>query len=172
MINILEELQELWLLTDKEKLELVAEQIAINNKSLVVGLGAGRMGYSMQAFVMRLSHLGFKSFMIGDTSLPRIDSKSLVLINSSSGETPSILLYAQQARDENSNIITFTAEANSTIANLSNLIMPIPKIATNQIMKTIYEQYTYLLFDYLAALILDKSGLDKGWVINNHSILE
>ena len=172
MINILEELQELWLLTDKEKLELVAEQIAINNKSLVVGLGAGRMGYSMQAFVMRLSHLGFKSFMIGDTSLPRIDSKSLVLINSSSGETPSLLLYAHQARDENSNIITFTAEANSTIANLSNLIMPIPKIATNQIMKTIYEQYTYLLFDYLAALILDKSGLDKGWVINNHSILE
>ena len=44
------------------------------------------MGYSIQAFIMRLSHLGYPAFMIGDMSLPRIGSDDLVIVNSILGK--------------------------------------------------------------------------------------
>ena len=62
----------------------------------IIGLAAGRMGYSLRAFIMRLNHMGFNASMIGDTNVPRVRQNSILFINSSSGETPSILLFAEQ----------------------------------------------------------------------------
>src|SRR5512137_2637182 len=56
----------------------------------IIGLGAGRMGYSLRAFIMRLSHIGFNASMIGDTNVPRCDENTLCIVNSSSGNTDSI----------------------------------------------------------------------------------
>ena len=136
MINILNELNLAWKQADLVELENLVDFILRKKSNSFVGLGAGRMGYSLQSFIMRLSHLGLKSFMIGDTTVPRINENSVVLINSSSGETESIKLYAQQ------------------------------------IMKTIYEQYSFLLFDHLVMMLINKLQLDKELIETNHSILE
>ena len=37
--------------------------LSATNKS-IFGLGAGRMGYSLRAFIMRLSHLGYNAYML------------------------------------------------------------------------------------------------------------
>ena len=64
-----------------------------SRKLKFIGLGAGRMGYSLKAFIMRLSHMGYNATFIGDTNVPRVTSNTVVFVNSSSGETPSIALY-------------------------------------------------------------------------------
>lgn len=145
---------------------------AVENNSKIIGIGAGRMGYSLRAHVMRLSHLGLNTYFIGDTSLPRIDEKSVVIINSSSGETPTNILYTQQASMAGSFIISFTSNRQSTIAGLSDLVIEYPVIETHQLMKTIYEQFTYLLFDYAIEELVRKLDLNRNFITKNHSILE
>lgn len=145
---------------------------AFRNKKDIIGIGAGRMGYSLRAHIMRLSHIGYNAYFIGDTTLPRIDSNSIVVINSSSGETPTNILYAQQASRAGSFIITVTSNKESTIAKLSDLVVETPKLESHQLMKTIYEQYSYLLFDYVSESVVTKLELDRNIITHNHSILE
>lgn len=143
----------------------------INGKTFV-GLGAGRMGYSLRAHIMRLSHLGCVSYMIGDTTLPRVNESSVILVNSSSGETPSNVLLATQAKDAGSHIITFTCNPKSTLGKMADNCYVIPISHGKQLMKSAYEQYTYLLLDALAEDLKSNCAIDTDFVNNNHSILE
>jgi len=172
MENILKELRTCWEGTSKEEINSFVSLLSEEKYSEIVGLGAGRMGYSLRAFIMRLTHLGFAGYMIGDTNVPRVSASSIVLINSSSGETPSILLYAKQAKKAGAKLLLLTANPNSKIAEISDCIITIPNVCTEQLMKTIFEQYSFILFDYIASEILCKKSLDVSYVNNNHSILE
>ena len=145
---------------------------ALHNNKNIIGIGAGRMGYSLRAHIMRLSHIGYNAYFIGDTTLPRIDKNSVIIINSSSGETPTNILYARQASEAGSYIITITTNKNSTIGKLSDLVVEIPVLESHQLMKTIYEQYSYILFDYVAESIVTNLALDRKVITHNHSILE
>jgi 6-phospho-3-hexuloisomerase len=172
MDRIFLELQSIWAGTDKDRLHDLIELLLNSKDKLIVGLGAGRMGYSLQSFIMRLSHLGFKSFMIGDTNLPRVDSDSIAIVNTSSGETPSIRLYVEQCKNAGVIVMALTANPKSSIALLADIVVTVPEIESNQLMKTVYEQYSFLLFDYIVEEILKLSKLDVNWVEQNHSILE
>ena len=138
----------------------------------IIGLAAGRMGYALRSFIMRLSHMGFNASMIGDTNVPRVKENSVIFVNSSSGETPSIVLYVEQAAKENGKIFLTSCEKNSTIAKFANSIIQIPKINSVQLMKSPYEQFSMLLYDYFIFSLVESLGLDKNIISNNHSILE
>ena len=145
---------------------------SLNANKVIVGIGAGRMGYSLRAHIMRLSHIGYNAYFIGDTTTPRIDSNSLIIINSSSGETPTNILYAQQASTAGAFIITITSNKESTIAKLSDLVVETPALESHQLMKTIYEQYSYILFDYITESVVTNLKLNRNIITHNHSILE
>jgi 6-phospho-3-hexuloisomerase len=155
----------------EEQFDNVCKILASTNRP-IFGLGAGRMGYSIRAFIMRLSHLGYPAFMIGDTNLPRIQRGDLVFINSSSGETPSIKLFAEQAKREGAKIVLVTAKNDSSIAKIADTSIYYKSIKSKQLMKTYHEQLTWLIFDAISMKVFDLKDLDRGWVENNHSILE
>lgn len=122
--------------------------ILLKNPDLkIIGLGAGRMGYSLRAFIMRLGHMGFNATMIGDTNVPSADENTLVIVNSSSGETPSIILLAKKAKQNGAFILTFTIHTGSTLGSMADMTMAYGAVMTAQPMKTFYEQYTYIMFD-------------------------
>ena len=171
MKMIFDELNILWDSIDHAQLAAVVEEI-VKCKGNIICLGAGRMGYAVQSFAMRLSHLGFKAFMIGDTTLPRVGEGDLIVVNSSSGETPSIVLLAKLARDHGGRLICFTSDARSTLAEMSEIVIVYQKYKSLQLMKSIYEQFSFLLFDYISREVFIASGIEKNWVEHNHSILE
>lgn len=172
MKEIFNELNDLYKDISEEQISNVVNLLLESQDQKIIGLGAGRMGYSLQAFIMRLSHIGFKAYMIGDTTLPRIDSKSIILVNTSSGETPSILLLAKQAKDAGSTLVCFTTNKSSSIGAISDHVVEVKKIESTQLMKSIYEQFSYLLFDYVSNKIFIKGNFKKTEVERNHSILE
>ena len=116
--------------------------------------------------------MGFPAFMIGDTSFPKIDERSLVIVNSSSGETPTMKLFVDQAIKCNGKIVVITANEKSELAKKSNYVIVYKVDKTNQIMKTVYEQFTFLLFDWVAERIIIKNKLNRSEVSENHSISE
>jgi len=171
MEKIFSELTEMYKTIEPNSKDLIAKEI-LSCEGVVVGLGAGRMGYALQAFIMRLSHLGYESYMIGDTSLPRIGSNDLVIVNSSSGETPSILLLAKIAQQAGARIILVTGNSDSSLAKISDLTITYENIRTEQLMKTVYEQFSFLFFDSCAALLAELGTLTVSDIEVNHSILE
>ena len=60
---IFKELKELAASLEEREIKQFINEI-IKCKGSIIGIGAGRMGYALQAFVMRLSHLGYNSYMI------------------------------------------------------------------------------------------------------------
>jgi 6-phospho-3-hexuloisomerase len=172
MFLVFEELKQMWEGTDQKAVDDFIDLMCASRSRVIVGLGAGRMGYAIQSFVMRVSHLGYRSYMIGDTTLPRVDEDTIVVVNTSSGETPSIKLYVEQCKDANCHIVVLTAGVNSSIAALADLVITMPKLGSDQLMKTAYEQYTFILLDHIAQSVFLKSNLDRAWVEQNHSILE
>lgn len=138
----------------------------------VIGLGAGRMGYSLRSFIMRLSHMGIRASMIGDTNVPRVRENTVVIVNSSSGETPSVLQYVNQAAVEGGKIYSTTCNAESSIGVKSQSVITMPTISSGQLMKSPYEQFSMLLYDYLVIRLMLDLDLDPAVVSHNHSILE
>jgi 6-phospho-3-hexuloisomerase len=168
---IFEELSLLWSSVDQKELENIVKEINSCNGSIFC-LGAGRMGYAIQAFSMRLSHLGYSSYMIGDTTLPRIKEGDLVIINSSTGETPSIVLLAQIAKQYGGRLVVISSNKKSTLSSFADMHINYEKIQSNQLMKTVYEQFSFLLLDKIAFDVFELSGRELDFVENNHSVLE
>lgn len=151
---------------------LIAKIQSQYHKGKIIGLAAGRMGYSLKSYIMRLSHLGFDAYMIGDTTLPRIGSKDVVIINSSSGNTPTMQLYAEQAKTVGAYVILLTAQHDSNISKISDLTVLYQVSENNHLMKSIYEQFSFLFLDYLAHILASKSEMTIEQIEQNHSILE
>ena len=171
MKKIFCELEELWQSISSEQCESFISVISDTNKNIIC-IGAGRMGFAIKSFAMRLSHLGYNSFMIGDTNLPKINAGDIVIVNSSSGETPTVVLLAKIAQTSKARLLVLTSNADSTLGRMANIKITYKAIISEQLMKSAYEQFTFLLFDYLACKIFDRIGVEKNWVENNHSILE
>ncbi|MGZ4892148.1 MAG: SIS domain-containing protein, partial [Halobacteriota archaeon] len=62
---------------------LAAQQ---NHKRLFV-MGAGRSGLVVKGFAMRLMHLGFNVYVVGETVTPAVETDDLLIVISGSGET-------------------------------------------------------------------------------------
>ena len=146
--------------------------LAKRHSTTLIGLGAGRMGYSLRAFIMRLGHMGLRASMIGDTDVPKCDKKTTVIINSSSGETPSMLLFAKQAKNAGTFVILITSKEKSSISKFANFVFCYNERYSSQVMKTLYEQFTYLFFDKLASDLQKKLDIPDSFMECNHSILE
>lgn len=143
------------------------------NHKKIICVGAGRMGYSIRAFAMRLMHLGFNNVsFIGDTNVPYADSDTLVIFNTSSGNTPTNVLYAKQAYDNGSTIFVITEKKDSNIIKYANLSIILNEIESKQPMKTRSEQSSYIFFDILVMLIMQRANLKNDSLVKNHSILE
>src|SRR3989344_7755820 len=67
--------------------------------------GAGRSGLVAKAFGMRLSQLGLKAFVVGETTTPPVRKGDSLVAISSSGKTASILSIAHKAKSEGAKII-------------------------------------------------------------------
>ena len=172
MERILAELRALAKATDWTDIDDFAKHLAAFSEQKVVGLGAGRMGYSLRAFIMRLAHMQYDVSMIGDTNVKRLDQQSAVVVNSSSGETKSIRLYCEQAKDAGATLFTVTCNPQSSIGLMSDHIIAMPVIESGQPMKTVYEQFSLLLFDEIAFNIQQNLGKSFRDLEQTHSLLE
>ena len=65
-----------------------------------------------------------------------------------------------------------TSGRGSTLANIADRVIYYEKIETMQLMKTVYEQFSYLLFDSCSSLLAEIGTLSVSEIETNHSVLE
>ena len=108
---------------DKESIKKTIEYI-MNADSIFI-TGAGRSGLVGKAFAMRLMHLGFTSYVVGESTTPAVHKNDVVIAISGSGETRSISDLGRIAKDIGATLITVTSNKDSTLGHISDATLEI-----------------------------------------------
>jgi 6-phospho-3-hexuloisomerase len=75
---------------------------------------------------MRLMHLGFRSFVLGETITPSIGEGDLLIAISGSGTTSLVVAAAEAAKMMKSRVVAVTSFRDSPLAKLSDLVVNVP----------------------------------------------
>jgi 6-phospho 3-hexuloisomerase len=98
---------------------LAAQQ---DHKRLFV-MGAGRSGLVVKGFAMRLMHLGFNVYVVGETVTPAVETDDLLIVISGSGETKSINEMSALAKAKGTRLAAVTSNRDSTLGTISDAIV-------------------------------------------------
>lgn len=82
--------------------------------------GTGRSGLVAKAFAMRLMHLGFSAYVVGETISPAITANDCILAISGSGETSNIVSACKIAKKLGANVLAVTSYSESTLGKLAD----------------------------------------------------
>jgi 6-phospho-3-hexuloisomerase len=162
----------------KEVHELFLE---IQNANKIVCCGAGRVGMAIKGFAMRLGHMGYQTYNLGDTTVPSIGKGDLFIVASGSGETQTIYDLVQIAKKNEAKIFLITGNKDSRIGKLANKHIkviapsktkPVEGFTSIQPMTTLNEQSLSILFDAIVLYIMEQTGETHDSMWNRHSNLE
>ena len=126
---IIETLKEVIDKLDREAIKAMLQKTIDGNQVFV--MGAGRSGLVAKAFAMRLMHLGFSVYVVGETTTPAVLPQDVVFAISGSGETRTIADLGKLAKDIGSTLITITSKKDSTLGRISDIAVIIPRKTKN-----------------------------------------
>lgn len=159
-----------------------------DKKVLVVGVG--RSGLVGRAFAMRLMHLGFKSYVLGETITPSVTVGDLLVAISGSGTTSMVVTAAEAAKKMNAKVVAITSYRDSPLAKYADLVVQVPgrtKLArmddyfARQILGlheplaplgTLFEDTTMVLLDSIIAELMYRLNKTEDELKQRHANIE
>lgn len=174
--RIIQEMDMLAGQVDGQQLETLASVIR-SARRIFVG-GAGRSGFSAKAFANRLMHLGFTVYVVGETTTPAIGAGDLLLICSGSGETSGLKTVAEKAKRYGANCAAMTIHRDSSIGSLADHLVILPGTSKKeqgdsiQPMGTSFEQLSWLTFDSVVLILMDRLHRTSEEMFSRHANLE
>ncbi len=156
----------------------------------VLVVGAGRSGLVGKAFAMRLMHLGFQVYVLGETINPNVGEGDMVIVISGSGKTTVPLAAAQMAKSLNAKVVAVTSQEESPLAQTSDLVVDIPgrediaaedEYHMRQLkgqheslapMGTMFEDTTMIFLDSIIAELMNRLGLSVDSMRLRHATIE
>lgn len=144
--------------------------------------GAGRSGFAVRGFAMRMMHMGLNSYVVGETCTPNIDETGLLVVCSGSGSTKSLVNHAQKAKEVGAKVALITIDPESPIAKMADVVIeisaPSPKSAkpgevkSIQPMGSLFEQSEALYMDTLILRLMEKKHMDSDTMFGRHANME
>ena len=118
--DLIESVRESLMRVDLDQVEkMMVEMLASTDRRILV-VGAGRSGLIGRAFAMRLMHLGFQVYVMGETITPSIGRGDLVIALSGSGTTKIVVTAVEIGKTVGAKIIAITSYADSDLAKLAD----------------------------------------------------
>lgn len=176
---IIDEIKSVLLKVNENEVDAFITEILKSNK--IVVCGAGRVGMAIRGFGMRLGHLGFTAFTLGDSTVPSIAETDLLVVASGSGETQTIFDLVSVAKKNNARIVAVTGNPDSRIGKLANVIVKLDApsktkkvdgFISMQPMTTLNEQCLGIFFDAVVLKMMEIMGETHDTMWKRHSNLE
>jgi len=98
---------------------------ALTGANRVFVMGAGRSGLVAKGFAMRLMHLGFQSFVVGETITPSFGVDDAMVIFSGSGRTKTVVDIATTAKEIGGKLCVITANPTGGVATMADVVVEI-----------------------------------------------
>lgn len=169
-------------LNNVDTLQAIKLSENIKNAKRIFISGTGRSGLVGKMFGMRLMHIGFNVFIVGETITPSIEKDDLVILISGSGSTDSQKQFGIKAKDIDAKVALITTNKESIIGKISDSILIIPAATKKRLSKepeTIqplgsqFDQSAHLLLDSIIVYLLkDAENKDNDSLVNKHANLE
>ena len=154
----------------------------LNTSNAIFSCGAGRSGFMVKGFAMRLMHMDKTSYVVGETCTPNITKDDVLVICSGSGKTASLVNYANKAKEIGAKIVLVTINVNSTIADMADIVIEIPAVSPKsdvqgsvksiQPMGSLFEQSEGIYLDIVIMLLMEKLGYSSDTMFTRHANLE
>ena len=179
------------IISEEEKNKMIEALVdAYNRGARILVMGAGRSGLVGKAFAMRLLHLGFQVYVLGETIVPRIKEGDAVIAISGSGRTRLIVTAAEAAKHVGAKIIALTTYPDSPLGKLADIVVRLPgrtKIAkeedyfARQILGiheplaplgTLFEDTSLVFLDSVVVELMNKLGKTEEDLRNAHANIE
>lgn len=164
----------------QEDLEALVNLIIQAKRIFVVG--AGRSGFVARAFSNRLMHLGLTVYFVGEPTTPSIQKGDLLVVGSGSGETGSLKTMAQKAAAQGAYVATVTIFPEATIGSIADVVIMVPgvtpksdlenNVTSIQPMGNIFEQTTWLVYDAVIMMLMEKFGKGEEEMFKLHANME
>ena len=179
-VKAVQELSETLSAVNDENCETMLQEI-MNAKKIFL-TGGGRSLLALKCFAMRLMHLGFEVYVVGDITTPAFEAGDLLIVGSGSGETSGSVNTAQKAKSLGGKVALVTTRGESTLAKISDCVVVIPaytdKVKTNAAKQPVlpggsmFEQALLVLGDTLVLPLAKKVGVRIDQPFSRHSNLE
>jgi 6-phospho-3-hexuloisomerase len=138
--------------------------------------GQGRSGLVARCFAMRLMHLGFSSYVVGETTTPGIGKKDLLIICSCSGRKHITLELVRQARQSEAAVFALTASRESPLVRLVHRLIFFPlvsqKDAPEELLGSLFEQSLFLYLEGVVLFLMRKMKISEQDMLRRHTNLE
>lgn len=85
--------------------------------------GAGRSGLIARAFAMRLLHLGFDVYVVGETVTPALHRGDTLVVFSGSGKTHTMATFCKTVKELGGFICHITASPDSAISSIADCVV-------------------------------------------------
>ncbi|NRG43055.1 SIS domain-containing protein [Rathayibacter sp. VKM Ac-2835] len=109
--------------------------------------GMGRSGRVASMSAMRLMHLGFDSFTVGESTTPALEAGDGLVVFTASGTTASVLAHVELAKRLDAVVVAITRSYDNPVARLADTVVIIPNGQSEQFAGSLFEQTSLILFD-------------------------
>jgi len=179
LAEIIKELNQTVDLIADEEAEKLVNKILESKKIFVAG--AGRSGFMVKSFAMRMMQMGFDAFVVGETVTPNLEADDILIIGSGSGETKGLVSMAEKAKSLGGTVAVATISSESTIGKLVDITVKLPGspkdqsesgYKTIQPMGALFEQTLLVFFDAVILRLMEKKGMNGATMFGRHANLE
>ena len=105
---------------DLDEVEKMVTEMLVSTSRRILVVGAGRSGLIGRAFAMRLMHLGFQVYVMGETITPSIGRGDLIIALSGSGTTKIVVTAVEIGKSVGAKIIAITSYSDSDLSKLAD----------------------------------------------------
>lgn len=142
--------------------------------------GVGRSGLVMNAFAMRLMHVGLASHAVGEPTTPAIEAGDLLIVGSGSGQTRTTLAVVEAAAERGARTAAITAHPESPIGTVADVVLEVPSPITGsegpfpskQPPGSLFEQCLLVVCDGLIMRLMHHLGTTPEQMRARHTKLE
>lgn len=170
-------------LLGRVKGEQVLRFVECLDKAKRIFCGAqGRSGNILRCFCMRLMHLGYESYFVGETVTPRIGNGDLVVVLSGSGDTICTVEMAKMARSQRASSWGIIGVEDSPLGKTLDGFVVLPggtklrgtqgESLSVQPAGSLFEQAAFFLLEAIVLELYDRQGSDLDALLDRHTNLE
>ncbi|HID47332.1 MAG TPA: SIS domain-containing protein [Methanothermococcus okinawensis] len=158
-------------LKEIDNVKLLVDEIASSPHSKIFTYGVGRSGYIAQAFTMRLMHLGFNAYFVGEPNCPAAEEGDILVVISGSGRTYSVVNMVKRIRREGRSIKIVSIGGVGEIGKMSDIHIELDVGEYNREyfpMGTLFEELAFILLDGVIYLLKERLNISEEEMKRRH----
>lgn len=174
--QIVQEIQGVVAKMDERDLDNAMKLIAKDSR--VYAAGEGRSGFNARSFAMRMMHIGYTSYMMGETICPSMHEGDVLLAISGSGTTRRTVEDAQAAAKLGVKVIAVTSKPESPLAAAADAVIVVPGRVKGeaggsiQLLSSLFDQSVHIALDALCLKLSIRDNVSDEEAGANHANVE